>query len=113
MQNFRPYSVGKICLTLLSLTLLSQTVFGYDESKVSYLDSVSSNYLYENQTSESSILNMHSFDAKGIEATLRLDSSPVITESKSKVNLSLRDSDIRQALRMIADKAGLNIVFDV
>lgn len=112
MQKFRPYSVGKICLTLLSLTLLTQTVFGYDESRVSYLDSVSSSYMYNNQTTDSSILNLNSFDARGMEATFKLDSAPVITNSKAKVNLSLRDSDLRQALRMIADKAGLNIVFD-
>lgn len=111
MQKFRPGSVGKICLTLLSLTLLSQTVFGY-EDKVSYLDSVSSEYIYNNQTSNSNILNMNSFDARGIEATLQLDSVSNISNSQAKINLSLRESDLRQALRMIADRAGLNIVFD-
>lgn len=112
MQKFRPGSVAKTCLTILSLSLLTQTVFGYDNSKVSYLDSVSSSYLYNNQAPEGNILNINSIDARGIEATMRLDSSPVITNSNAKVNLSLRDSDLKQALRMLADKAKLNIVFD-
>lgn len=32
-------------------------------------------------------------------------------KSSEPVNLSLRDSDVRQVLRMFADKAGLNIIF--
>jgi len=40
---------------------------------------------------------------------LRGDSG--ITKSNIKVNLSLRDSDVKQVLRMFADKAGLNIIF--
>lgn len=34
-----------------------------------------------------------------------------ITRKDIKVNLSLRDSDVKQVLRMFADKAGLNIIF--
>lgn len=112
MQKIRPYSAGKVCLALLSLTLLTQTVFGYDQDRVTYLDSVAGSYMYNQQDSLPSILNMNSIDARGIEATLKLDSLPTISNSKAKVNLSLRDSDIKQALRMIADKGGLNIVFD-
>ena len=38
--------------------------------------------------------------------------SPVqLTESNDKVTLSLRDSDVKQVLRMFADKANMNIVF--
>ena len=40
MQKLRLNSVGKICLTCLSFALLAQTVFGYEDEKVSYLDSV-------------------------------------------------------------------------
>ena len=113
MQNFKPYSISKICLTLLSLTLISQAVFGYENSKVSYLDSVSSSYLYNGGQSETgNLMNINSADAKAIETTLKLDVAPVITNSNAKVNISLRDSDLKQALRMLADKAKLNIVFD-
>ncbi|MBQ4645764.1 MAG: secretin and TonB N-terminal domain-containing protein [Candidatus Gastranaerophilales bacterium] len=109
MQKFRPGNIGKICLSLLSLSLLTQTVFGYDENKITYLDSVSSSYL---NTPEKSIIDMNSFDARGVEATLKLDAIPIISNSGSRINLSLRDSDLKQTLRMIADKGGLNIVFD-
>ena len=34
-----------------------------------------------------------------------------LTRSNEKINLSLRDSDVKQVLRMFADKAGMNIVF--
>lgn len=34
-----------------------------------------------------------------------------ITDKDVKINLSLRDSDVKQVLRMFADKAGLNIIF--
>ena len=34
-----------------------------------------------------------------------------LTDSNSKITLSLRDSDVKQVLRMFADKAGKNIVF--
>lgn len=111
MQNFKPSSITKTCLALLSLSLLTQAVIGFEDNKVSYLDSVSSSYLYT-QPKEGNILDVNSASAQGIETTLKLDSTPRITKVNKKVNLSLRDSDIRQALRMLADKAGLNIAFD-
>lgn len=110
MQKFKPSRIN-ICLTLLSLTLLTQSVFGY-ENRVSYLDSVSTSYMQTQPADGKSLLNLNSIDARGIETTLKLDSNPVITNSNAKVNISLRDSDIRQTLRMLADKAGVNIAFD-
>ena len=112
MQKIKPCNISKICLTLLSLTLLTQTVFGFENNRVSYLDSVSGSYLYNNGAETSNLLNLNSMDAKGIETTLKLDTTPIITNSNVKINLSLRDSDLKQALRMLADKAKLNIVFD-
>ena len=110
MQKFKPNRIN-ICLTLLSLTLLTQSVFGYD-NRVTYLDSVSTSYMQSQPADGKSLLNLNSMDAKGIEATFRLDSNQPITNSNAKINVSLRDSDIRQALRMLADKAGVNIAFD-
>ena len=43
---------------------------------------------------------------------LKLDANVSITNKTEKINLSLRDSDVKQVLRMFADKAGLNIIFD-
>ena len=34
-----------------------------------------------------------------------------LTQNNSNVTISLRDSDVKQVLRMFADKAGLNIIF--
>ena len=34
-----------------------------------------------------------------------------LTQNNEKITLSLRDSDVKQVLRMFADKAGKNIVF--
>lgn len=43
---------------------------------------------------------------------LKLDTNVSITQDdETRMNLSLRDSDVKQVLRMFADKAGLNIVF--
>ena len=38
MQKFRPEKMSKLCLSLLSLTLLTQTVFGHEEDRISYPD---------------------------------------------------------------------------
>lgn len=42
---------------------------------------------------------------------VKLDNGVGITDSTKRITLSLRDSDVRQVLRMLADKAGLNIAF--
>jgi len=105
MQKFISNKIAKACFTLLSLSLLTNCAFAYDDTQLSYLDSVSSSYLYNQQDAAS-------YDPGSIEATFKLNSKPVITNSTAKVNLSLRDSDIRQALRMLADKAGIGIIFD-
>ena len=34
-----------------------------------------------------------------------------LTENNDAITLSLRDSDVKQVLRMFADKAGMNIIF--
>ena len=40
-----------------------------------------------------------------------LSGDVTLTENNETITLSLRDSDVKQVLRMFADKAGLNIVF--
>jgi len=44
--------------------------------------------------------------------TVKLRADIAITEANEPVSLSLRDSDVKQVLRMFADKAGMNIIFD-
>ena len=42
---------------------------------------------------------------------MMLSSNVKLTDKNDKVTLSLRDSDVKQVLRMFADKAGMNVVF--
>ena len=42
---------------------------------------------------------------------INLDGSVELKNGNRRISVSLRDSDLKQALRMIADKAGLNIIF--
>ena len=44
-------------------------------------------------------------------ASMILSGDVKLTKSNETITLSLRDSDVKQVLRMFADKAGLNIVF--
>ena len=62
-------------------------------------------------TSESAMLNLNSPEARGTTTKVKLDGGVAITDSPNKITLSLRDSDVRQVLRMFADKAGINVVF--
>ncbi len=48
----------------------------------------------------------------GEENTIKLKADISITQANEPVSLSLRDSDVKQVLRMFADKAGMNIIFD-
>lgn len=45
------------------------------------------------------------------QSPLKLRADISITTANKPVTLSLRDSDVKQVLRMFADKAGLNIIF--
>ena len=44
-------------------------------------------------------------------ASMSLAGDVKLTDNNNKITLSLRDSDVKQVLRMFADKAGLNVVF--
>lgn len=44
--------------------------------------------------------------------SIRLKADISITDANDPITLSLRDSDVKQVLRMFADKAGMNIIFD-
>jgi len=50
-------------------------------------------------------------DIEQVESSIKLKGEISITDKKSPVSISLRDSDVKQVLRMFADKAGLNIIF--
>jgi len=50
-------------------------------------------------------------DSYAVSSTTNLSSSSKLSDKNEKITLSLRDSDVKQVLRMFADKAGKNIVF--
>ena len=51
-------------------------------------------------------------EIRGSQPTVvSLDSPTGISKKNQPITLSLRDSDVKQVLRMFADKAGLNIIF--
>ena len=43
--------------------------------------------------------------------SIQLDGAVSLNNGDKKISVSLRDSDLRQTMRMMADKAGLNIIF--
>lgn len=107
MQKLIQSYALKTCLAVLSFALVSQTTLANngEGAKLSYLDSTSGSYLNKVQSAN--------YEGSGaIEASFKLDNKPIITTSKARIKLSLRDSDVKQALRMLADKAGINIAFD-
>lgn len=69
------------------------------------------NSSFRGSAQTSQIVDMYSADSASDTSTTQLNASARITNSKARINLSLRDSDVQQVLRMFADKAGLNIVF--
>ena len=67
--------------------------------------------MIDNEAYDNSLLNLNSPEAQGAKTKIKLDAGISITESPNRITLSLRDSDVRQVLRMFADKAGINVVF--
>ena len=61
-------------------------------------------------TAPSSIAYNSSYDSSS-GASTALSAEVRLTQTNEKITLSLRDSDVKQVLRMFADKAGKNIVF--
>ncbi len=55
--------------------------------------------------------NNNSYTNSAADSTTTLAGDIQLSSKNEKINLSLRDSDVRQVLRMFADKAGKNIVF--
>ena len=68
--------------------------------------------LYEdNKTNEKYIIDADDPEAVSIPSTTRLTGNIQIAGSSKQVTLSLRDADVKQVLRMFADRANMNIIF--
>lgn len=96
-------TVKKISTTMILLAFaLSNTMTIAGARDLKNLLSFSST---EGYTSDRPVL-------RGVEpSVLDLYGKISITDRNIPINLSLRDSDVKQVLRMFADKAGLNIIF--
>ena len=57
------------------------------------------------------ITGTENFATVPYSSLMNLSNNIVLTECNEAITLSLRDSDVKQVLRMFADKAGKNIVF--
>ena len=58
-----------------------------------------------------SALALPAYDSSISKSSMVLSGDVHLTDNNDLITLSLRDSDVKQVLRMFADKAGLNIVF--
>jgi len=112
-------------LTAFALSNSSLPVLAF--GGLGYLKNINESLISQNVegirgfNSSSVIPDVYSGVTSGIESemstvkpteTIKLRGATSLTEKKIPVTLSLRDSDLQQVLRMFADKAGLNIIFD-
>lgn len=82
-----------------------------ENNKIAYSGHTPANY-YDTADTDSNILNINNYhEDKSRLGAVNLNESVKITNSNSKVNISLRDSDVKQVLRMFAQKAGMNVIF--
>ena len=83
-------------------------------NKIAYsnFDTPAAYNYYDTANADSNILNINNYveDSDRVGA-VNLNENVKITNSNAKINLSLRDSDVKQVLRMFAQKAGLNVIF--
>lgn len=93
----------KVALSTCLLAFLAANLapLAHAQSYTSGVQENAENYSYSNTTSESNS-ELRRVMLKGAVS---------LEKGNQKVAVSLRDSDVKQVLRMFADKAGLNIVF--
>ena len=87
-------------LNKLALKADGISVYGNDSGESLYLDE-----------GESYIINANSPEAASVPSTTRLTGNIQIAGTGKKVSISLRDADVKQVLRMFADKAKMNLIF--
>lgn len=86
--------------------------FANDAGKIAYSQSGTPANFYNTADADSNILNINNYhEDKSRLGAVNLSENTRITNSNAKINLSLRDSDVKQVLRMFAQKAGINVIF--
>ncbi len=95
MKNrIREKIIASVMLSAFAVTNLSSAAFALDGIYGGYGDALSRPQIRSTES-----------------APMDLSSNVKIANADSIVNLSLRDADIKQVLRMFADQAGMNIIF--
>lgn len=80
-------------------------------TKGATIEDVNTNLYEDDKTQEKYIIDVNDPEAASIPSTTRLTGNIQIAGCSKKVTLSLRDADVKQVLRMFADKANMNIIF--
>ncbi len=88
----------------------SNNKLAYSSNGLSAWDDSESESLYLDD-GESYIIDANSPEAVSVPSTTRLTGNIQIADDTELVTLSLRDADVKQVLRVFADKAKMNIVF--
>lgn len=65
----------------------------------------------DSQNNEKPVSDVINIEPQKTYSQINITSTTEISKTNPKINLSLRNSDVQQVLRMFADKAGLNIIF--
>lgn len=99
-QKAKSY-IKKFTVMLMLLSFTNTSAFAVSEGLNNYL---------EGSVNETSIRTLNNYEQPSL-APVKLNQTVKITDATSKVNLSLRDSDVKQVLRMFAQKADLNVIF--
>lgn len=102
MINLQKKSIGKkVVMSTCLIAFISSGIVPFACAQ-SYFSGIETNTKHETQTPETNQENSRNVILKGEVSLAR---------GNQKVAVSLRDSDVKQVLRMFADKAGLNVVF--
>lgn len=84
----------------LALSADGISVVGNDSGETRYL-----------KDGDEYIIDANSPEAVSVPYTTRLTGNIQVVGNKDKISVSLRDADVKQVLRMFADKAKMNIIF--
>ena len=101
------FSVGQCAWAGLDLAN-NKLALSADGISVVGNDSGESRYL---EDGEEYVIDANSPEAVSVPYTTRLTGNIQVVGNKDKISVSLRDADVKQVLRMFADKAKMNIIF--
>ncbi|MCD8025217.1 MAG: hypothetical protein LUE64_06745 [Candidatus Gastranaerophilales bacterium] len=87
----------------------NSNLLALDANGISVYDNSSSHY--NNSTDDTYIIDASSPEAASVPSTTKLTGNVQVADDSVKISISLRDADVKQVLRMFADKANMNIIF--